>query len=347
MKKLNLIANGKFRLEEGKMPRLKKDTSIIKLSHVGVCSSDINRSFCEGAYFYPLVMGHEAMGTIYKTNGNFREGDRVVIFPLKPCFKCSSCKNKNFQTCINYSYYGSREDGAYQEYLTVNNWNLLKLPQLIIDADAALIEPTAVMVHVKNLLMELGGDINQVKKMSGAIIGGGFLTMILSKIITMAGLPQPDIYDRNPFKIKFARSKNINSLNSSELLKKKKINSYDWVIEASGDPNAFQKSIEIAKSGGILVWMSNVQGDVNISANAISSILRKELKISGSWNSSYQPSGLSDWRETINLIKSGLSPSQFVTHFVSLEEVPEILEKFQNHKNRKSKFNAVKVMLKH
>ena len=113
------------------------------------------------------------------------------------------------------------------------------------------------------------------------------------------------------------------------------------------DPNAFQKSIEIAKSGGVLVWMSNVQGDVSISANAISSILRKELKISGSWNSSYQPSGLSDWRETINLIKSGLSPSQFVTHFVSLKEVPEILEKFQNHKNRKSKFNAVKAMLKY
>ena len=61
------------------------------------------------------------------------------------------------------------------------------------------------------------------------------------------------------------------------------------------------------KSGGKLVWMSNVQGDVNISASAVSSILRKEICIYGSWNSSYQPSGLSDWKETVNLIKKGLS----------------------------------------
>ena len=68
-------------------------------------------------------------------------------------------------------------------------------------------------------------------------------------------------------------------MNSDILLNDNKINSYDWAVEASGDPNAFQTSIEIVKSGGKLVWMSNVQGDVNISASAVSSILRKEMYI--------------------------------------------------------------------
>ena len=223
MKKLNLIGNGKFKLEDAKMPRLQKDTSIVQLSHVGVCSSDIKRSFGNGAYFYPLVMGHEAMGFIHKSNGKFKSGDKVVIFPLKPCFKCLSCSSKNFQTCNNYSYYGSRENGAYQQFLTVNNWNLLKLPKTISNADAALIEPTAVMVHVKNLLIELAGNLKALRNKKGAIIGGGFLTMILSKIITEIGLPQPDVFDRNPFKIKFARSKNINSISNEELLNGKKV----------------------------------------------------------------------------------------------------------------------------
>ena len=347
MKKLNLVENGKFSLEDEKMPKLKKDSSVIKLSHVGVCSSDIKRSFGNGAYFYPLVMGHEAMGFVHQSNGNFKQGDKVVIFPLKPCFKCVSCKEKNFQTCSSYSYYGSREDGAYQQFLTVNNWNLLKLPKSVSNADAALVEPTAVMVHVKNILVDLAGSIRSLKNLHGAIIGGGFLTMILSKILTEIGMPQPDVFDRNKFKINFAKSKNINSMHSNELLKDNRLNSYDWVVEASGDPNAFQTSIEIVKSGGKLVWMSNVQGDVKISASAISSILRKEISISGSWNSSYQPSGLSDWKETVNLIKKGLSPSQFVTHFVSLEELPDILQKFQNHKSRKENFKAIKAMLEH
>lgn len=347
MKKLNLISNGKFKLEDSKVPRLKKDSSIVRLSHVGICSSDIKRSHGNGAYFYPLVMGHEAMGFIHKSNGQFKTGDKVVIFPLKPCFSCKSCIDKSYQTCSSYSYYGSREDGAYQQFLTVNNWNLLKLPQTILNADAALVEPTAVMVHVKNILVNLAGNLKNLNNMKGAIIGGGFLTMILSKIITEIGMPQPDIFDRNPFKIQFARSKNINSINSNELLNNKKTSTYDWVVEASGDPNAFQTSIEIVKSGGKLIWMSNVQGDVNLSASAISTILRKELSISGSWNSSYTPSGMSDWKETINLIKNGLSPSQFVSHYVTLDEVPDILRKFQNHKERKENFEAIKAMLKH
>ena len=51
--------------------------------------------------------------------------------------------------------------------------------------------------------------------------------------------------------------------------------------------------------------------------------------------------------ETINLIKKGLSPSEFVTHYVTLDEIPNVLEKFQNHKKRKKNFEAIKAMLKH
>jgi threonine dehydrogenase-like Zn-dependent dehydrogenase len=346
MKKLNLVSNGKFCLVDTRKPLLSKNTSIIRLSHVGVCSSDIKRSFGNGAYFFPLVMGHEAMGFVHKSRGNLKEGDKVVIFPLKPCFKCQSCLIKEFQRCHAYSYYGSREDGAYQQFLKVNNWNLLKLPSSINNADAALIEPTAVMVHVKNLLMKLI-DNKKLSSQRGAIIGGGFLTMILSRLLSDLGLPDVDIFDRNEYKISFAQSKGINSIHSSELANNKKDNFYDWVIEASGDPKSFQTSIEVANSGGKIIWMSNILGDVSLSATSVSMILRKELAICGSWNSSYSPKGMSDWKETIELIKRGFSPSDFITHYVSLEEIPDILNQFQDHKLRNKKFNAIKAMLVH
>jgi L-iditol 2-dehydrogenase len=194
MKKLQLVANGEFKILNQALPQLHKGESIIKLSHVGICSSDINRAFRKGAYSYPLVMGHEAMGYVYDAKGEFAPGDKVVIFPLKPCFKCGSCKKGNFQTCSDYSYYGSREDGAYQEYLTVKDWNLIKISKAIKDSDAALIEPTSVMVHVKNKLQELLDMNNGLIKSEGAIIGGGFLAMILSKILLMAGIPNHEIF---------------------------------------------------------------------------------------------------------------------------------------------------------
>ncbi len=60
MKSLSLVAQGKLKLIEKEIPILSGDKSLVKLKDVGVCSSDIHRSFGGGAYFYPLVMGHEA-----------------------------------------------------------------------------------------------------------------------------------------------------------------------------------------------------------------------------------------------------------------------------------------------
>ena len=347
MKILKLISNGEFSLETGKIPKLKHHHSLVKIIHVGICSSDIKRSFGHGAYFYPLVMGHEAMGYITKsTSKKFTEGDKVVVFPLLPCFKCEDCLNNQFQTCKSYKYYGSRQDGAYQEFLLVNNWNLLKLPKSLCDADAALVEPMAVMVHVKNILLNMLDDKESILKSKGAVIGGGFLTMVFAKILQHMGAVDFIVFDRNEYKIKFGKKHGINSKINSKLEAKNFDSRFDWVVEASGDPNAYSTSLRIAKTGGKVIWMSNVLGDVKLQSSIVSSILRKELSIKGSWNSTYHPSRKSDWHETIKLMENGISPSDFVTHYITLEEVPTILKKFHLHKKRKVEFQSIKAMVR-
>lgn len=346
MKSLSLVAKGKLKLIEKEMPKLKDNKSLVKLRDVGVCSSDIHRSFGGGAYFYPLVMGHEATGVIEESSSaEFSKGQQVVIFPLKPCFKCKNCKKESFQTCLDYGYYGSREDGAYQEYLSVKNWNLLKVPKKINSEDAALTEPTAIMVHVKNILIaELGK--NEVKASSGAIIGGGFLSMILAKLLFFKGLKNLSVFDRNKFKIKFAKLRNISVKHSRELDKETNLNKYDWVVEASGDPKSVKKSIEICKPGGLIILMSNISSEVKIPANIFSSILRKEITIKGSWNSSFSHIQKNDWKETIRLFKDGFKPSEFISHRVELKDVPETLKRLHLHKIRKKQFQAVKALIK-
>ena len=343
---LSLVAQGKLKITERDIPKLSGDKSLVKLKDVGVCSSDIHRSFGGGAYFYPLVMGHEATGVVEKSSSSeFSKGQQVVIFPLKPCFKCKNCKKESFQTCSNYGYYGSREDGAYQEYLIVNNWNLLKVPRKINSEDAALTEPTAIMVHVMNILME---DLGKKKAMvvSGAIIGGGFLSMILGKLLLFKGLTNFSIFDRNDFKIKFAKIRNIYVKHSKELDKRNSLNAYDWVVEASGDPKSVKKSIEICKPGGLIILMSNISSEVTIPADIFSSILRKEITIKGSWNSSFSHIQKNDWKETIKLFKNGFKPSDFISHRVDLNEVPETLKRLYLHKTRKKQFQAIKALIK-
>ena len=59
IKQAVLVKNSKINLMEIKLKDLKKTCCRIKINSTGICSSDIQRSFGNGAYFYPLVMGHE------------------------------------------------------------------------------------------------------------------------------------------------------------------------------------------------------------------------------------------------------------------------------------------------
>lgn len=346
MKVLSLENNKKLTLLDSPDPTIKKGHSLVRIDYVGLCSSDIARTFGKGAYSYPLVIGHEAMGTIIKTNNRaFSVGERVVIFPLKPCFKCENCNAENYQRCVNYSYYGSREDGAMQEILNVNDWNLVKIDRNVNSSDAALTEPTAVMIHVKNILIE---SINNkdFTNSKGAIIGGGFLSLILSRILRMSRSNNHIIFDRNKFKRDFAREHGIDVCKHTELENKHYSNSFRWVVEASGDPSSLNKAIELCLPGGIIILMSNINDDVSIPKALFSKILRKELTIRGSWNSSFNKSLKNDWIETISYFKKGLSPSEFVTHNIGLEEVGITLKNFYLHKQRKQLFHAIKALVR-
>ena len=131
MKAAVLTANKKINIENLVLDSLKSTHCRVKIKNVGICSSDIQRGYGDGAYFYPLVMGHEISGEITEVGAEiseFKIGDRVAVFPLLPCFKCKSCTRNTYTQCQNYSYYGSRQHGGYAEYLDVYTWNLLKIP---------------------------------------------------------------------------------------------------------------------------------------------------------------------------------------------------------------------------
>ena len=132
MKIAELGKNGEITVKQRSKPNIRKHSCLIKIKYCGICSTDIYRAYNDGAYHYPLVMGHEISGVVEgigKGCANFNLGDKVSVFPLLPCFSCDQCQQNNYALCINYSYYGSRCDGGYAEYLLVNSWNLMKIAE--------------------------------------------------------------------------------------------------------------------------------------------------------------------------------------------------------------------------
>ena len=105
MKAIRMYAPRDLRLEDVPMPRIEKDEILLKIMAVGVCGSDIPRVNQYGAYIVPIIPGHEFAGQVVETGSDvrdFKNGDRVVVAPLLPCFKCESCQQGYYSLCYDY-----------------------------------------------------------------------------------------------------------------------------------------------------------------------------------------------------------------------------------------------------
>ena len=352
MRKAVLEENGKIVVHVTEPIAITDDQCAIEVHATGVCSSDIERSNGHGAYFYPLVMGHEIAGVITEigklTKGQFQLGDRVTLFPLIPCFECYSCEEEKYAQCLNYSYYGSRQDGGYSQQLNVNEWNLIPIPSGVDLDDAALTEPTAVTLHAINRL-----NLPVNSESSLCIIGGGFLGLIACQILKLRyPLCEVTLIDRNQYKLDIVKQ----YIHQTHCLKDVKDwlefenglqkNKFDYVLEAAGVPLTFARSINLVDHGGTVVWMGNITDDLMIDQKMVSSILRKEINIKGTWNSVFNKSSKNEWHEALLLMADGLRPSLFVDLKISLGELDKTLHKLYDHKQRKSSFEVIKVLLK-
>ncbi len=119
MKSWTLHASGDIRCDE---TAIKENEVLVRVKAAGICGSDIPRIYNGGAYFYPLIPGHEFSGQVEKCGSaaeNKWSGKRVGIFPLIPCGECGPCKKKQYEMCRKYSYLGSRRHGGFAEYVAV------------------------------------------------------------------------------------------------------------------------------------------------------------------------------------------------------------------------------------
>jgi Zn-dependent alcohol dehydrogenase len=90
---------------------------VVRVSHCGVCHSDLSN--VDGTFPppLPLVLGHEAAGTVEEVGPgveSLRPGDRVVLTPTPPCGRCPFCLRGRFSICINSTavFTGTFNDGT-------------------------------------------------------------------------------------------------------------------------------------------------------------------------------------------------------------------------------------------
>lgn len=315
-----------LRYDDIDIPECPSGWAIVKVKAAGICSSDIARVFTKGTYHFPTIPGHEFSGIVERIGDlehNHMLGKHVGIFPLIPCRHCPQCADKHYEMCANYDYVGSRRDGGYAEYVAVPIWNLIELPESIPFSSAAMLEPLAVALHAIKI-----GEVKSGYNV--AIIGTGMIGISAGQWAYKFGADKVTIIGRNENKRKLVENC---GLEYEICTSKEGLGEFDFVLEAVGTPSAVELAISVAKPGGTVLLMGNPSGDISLSQNVYWRILRKQLVLKGTWNSSYDGSNYSDWTDAVSAIaKNEINVEALISHNFTQEDLKSGLEFMRDHK---------------
>ena len=309
-------------------PRPAPDWALVRVVAAGVCGSDIPRAFSGGAYHYPLVMGHEFAGVVTEPaetapeqGPGFPAGSRVAVYPLIPNPRERINEIGQYALGREYDYFGSRRDGAFQEYVWVPAFNLFPVRDELPLVHAALVEPCAVAYHAVDRPSISAGA-------TALVIGGGPIGLMVAQWLRVRGCARVLVSEMDPRKRTIAADLGFEALDSTADpvgVCIRETGGADVVIEAVGQPVTFRQAIQAAGIFGQVVFLGNIHGDFSIPEREFSSILRRELTVYGTWNSSITPRGHDEWTRVLAAIGRTVHVAPLISHTPPLADAPAVL----------------------
>jgi len=117
------------------------------------------------------------------------------------------------------------------------------------------------------------------------------------------------------------------------------IDNIDATIELAGSKITQVQAIETVRKMGTVVYCGISYSDLTLPNSTLTKILRAELNIVGSWNSSIAPLPISEWKTSLAFMNSGrLKINPIISHRYRLEECQECFDMMYQ---KKEIFNKV------
>jgi L-iditol 2-dehydrogenase/galactitol-1-phosphate 5-dehydrogenase len=328
MKAVVLDAPGVLRHGEVPEPQPFGDRPVlVRVGAVGVCGSDLLRVGHGTAYHYPLVLGHEFSAVVEQVpaGSRLRPGDRVAVFPLLPDPTDPLTEIGEPALGSGYDYFGSRRDGGLQERLWVPERNLIPVPAGMPLLHAAMVEPAAVALHaVRKLAVPAAG--------SALVIGAGPIGALAAQWLRYFGWTRVLVADVDPRKRELMADLGFETIDAGDAaagtvaqVLARTGRGVDAAVEASGLPATLLQALEATAPRGQVLILGDLKGDVTIPRALISSLIRRELTVYGTWNSTIAPAGHSEWDMVVDAVASGrIAVEPLISHAAPLEQAPEL-----------------------
>lgn len=311
-------------------PVPQSDEVLLKIKAVGICGSDIPRANKKGPHVLPIILGHEFAGEVVELGSDVKDlalGNRVAVAPLLPDYNDPWSKKGEFSLSEGYKYYGSRNNGAFAEYLAVKEKNCLKFSDDMPYEWGATVDPAANAVHAFLRADAKASDTIAVFGL-GAI---GMFAVQYAKAIGMKTIIAVDIDDK---KLAVAKESGATAtINSKQtdaietILKLTNNEGVNVALEMSGTEICQAQAVASASKMGRVVYLGISNHSLTFPAPTVDRILRYQISVIGSWNSFSAPFPGKEWTESVRLMEEKkMNPDLLITQRLTLDDVPKVFQ---------------------
>ena len=307
MRAMVLRAPGDLTLDDVALPQAPSGHVLVRITHSGLCGTDLK--IYKGAIpaQYPLIMGHEMVGEL-------AGGGRVIIDPVLSCGTCFHCRLGQTNLCPAGGLIGRETNGGFAEYAAVPASQVFRLPDSIESAGAPLIQVATTCLHAQRLAqLSLGESV--------AVIGLGVSGQLHVQLAKARGAGQVIGISRSQFKNDLARQMGADVAIESgptalaQVLEATEGRGADVVIECTGVMTSIADAIRMARFGGRIVLF----GITSATSGTLPfyDLYFKELTLINNRAATAQ-----DFPVMINLVDRGVVRLEpLVTHRMALEEL--------------------------
>jgi L-iditol 2-dehydrogenase len=292
MKALILTEYHRFEYREVPQPEPGPGDVLIEVKACGICGSDVHgMDGSTGRRIPPIIMGHEAAGTIVEMGSEVTQwarGDRVTFDSTIYCGHCDFCREGRTNLCDNRRVLGVscgdyRQDGAFGEYVAVPQHILSGLPDDLSFERAALVEAVSIAIHAVGRTKVKPTD-------TGVVVGTGMIGLLVVQALRLAGCRRILAVDVNSSRLETAcqlgADEKINAGQvdaAGEVRRMTGGRGADLAVEVVGMSETVQIGIAALRKGGQLTLVGNLSPRVELPLQAA---VTNELNLTGSCASS-------------------------------------------------------------
>lgn len=300
---------------------------VVAVGATGVCAGDMYIYLGKNPYAtYPIIGGHEIAGVVSAVGAEvdgLAAGTRVVVEPFISCGTCYPCRIGKGNCCTHLQIIGIHRPGGFAQFVVAPAANIHPIPASLSMAVASFAEPVAIGVQACRRGSVAAGD-------EVLILGCGPIGLALIEVARARGA-RVVAADVLPERLETARELGADVLPGGDHLLRAILDRTGGegapvVIEATGNPQAMESTVDLVAAGGRIVIVGLAARGVTVTLPALD-FTRKEMTIVGSRAS------VGCFGESLDLLASGAITYPRLATTFDLWDAPALFADLAAHPN--------------